>query len=358
MVEAEKLIMRTTLITLAGTRQGLVTTSLYAAVELRGELPDELLVVTTPSAAKVLLPKLAGKIVECATAWNFTPPRFHEQTSVIIARDVAADISDEGLFEFADTMTEIIRKFTADANSRVVVSIAGGRKTMSVTAAFAMSLFARSHDDMFHVVANEDLERSGFLYPVTPEEVAGVHAVSVPFIRLRSKLSAAGIDATLPFGELVRIAQSEVDDMLALPSLTLDCQTRTITIGEITIQMSPKIFTVYRFFAESAGPVRGGKHFSDSDAVRLWDIYCETSASDGNIERAIKAKRGNLKTGTAPMTFADDVQKQLTTIDRLIRGVLKDDTLADNYVVSAPRIYADKRYSIRLRRDKIHIINK
>ena len=350
--------MRTILITLAGTRPGLITTSLYASVVLRRELPDELIVVTTPSAAGVLLPGLAGTIGDCAAAWNFTPPRFHERASVVIARDGAADMSEGGIFEFSDVMTDVIRKYTASDDMRLVVSIAGGRKTMSIAAAFAMSLFARPHDDMFHVVASKDLENRGILFPASPDECAGVHAVSVPFIRLRPKLKSAGLDTAAPFSELVRAAQAEIDDMLALPLLTLDCRERTAYIGETAIPMPPKVFAVYRFFAEAPEPVRGGKHFSDDDARRLWAIYCQTSPSAGNIERAINAKKGNVAESYAPMNFADDVQKHLSTIETLVRRALNDNATAGYYAVTSTRIYADKRYAIRLRNDKIHIINK
>ena len=66
----------------------------------------------------------------------------------------------------ADFITEEVRKLTADPESSLHVSIAGGRKTMGFYVGYALSLFGRGQDRLSHVLVPPAFEsQPEFFYP-------------------------------------------------------------------------------------------------------------------------------------------------------------------------------------------------
>ena len=57
-------------------------------------------------------------------------------------------------------ITNLIRAFTADPESALHVSIAGGRKTMGFFLGYALSLYGRAQDKLSHVLVSPPFESS------------------------------------------------------------------------------------------------------------------------------------------------------------------------------------------------------
>lgn len=103
----------------------------------------------------------------------------------------------------ANETCRLIKLFTEDDNSKLHVSIAGGRKTMGFYAGYALSLYGRAQDSMSHVLVSEEFEfADGFYYPTPYEHYVGknmsqerlnaqqakVFLADIPFVRLRNAL--------------------------------------------------------------------------------------------------------------------------------------------------------------------------
>lgn len=103
----------------------------------------------------------------------------------------------------ADFILENLRTFTEDPETRVIASLAGGRRTTSALLLSCMSLLARRDDRLFHVLVSPPYDQPAlnplFLFPEAsvvhrlpgrldeyPSEEARVELVEVPFVRLRS----------------------------------------------------------------------------------------------------------------------------------------------------------------------------
>ena len=66
----------------------------------------------------------------------------------------------------ADCITECVRSFCARDDVRLLVSMAGGRKSMGFYAGYALSLYGRAFDGLYHVLVSPPYENlPDFFYP-------------------------------------------------------------------------------------------------------------------------------------------------------------------------------------------------
>jgi CRISPR-associated protein (TIGR02584 family) len=331
--------VRKILLVLSGPRAGLVSSSLYAAVEILNFLPDEILVLTTPSCREVLEENALSHILECCKAWNFTPPRFHAKNSVIAGNDPLADFTVTDPL-FTDAMSTILYELT-NQNTEVLISIAGGRKSMSIAAALAMSIYARPCDDMFHVIISEHAEKSGLEFPRNAQEAPEFKAAKIPFLRLRNKLESEYL-AKSSFTELQHAVQADINQLVQIPLLKASIVERTIIINGQKIALTPKEIAIYTFFLKAELPVKGGKQFSNQHLDELRSIYLMINQHYGR--------------GLGIQSFENDVQKCISEINRKLNNALG--TLANHYQIIAKGAYGNKEYSIPLAKNKIQFINQ
>jgi len=190
-----------------------VTETLYALCVKQDPpfIPSEVHLVTTSEGAQdarlaLLAPetgwfhRLCGEYALSGIA--FTPEQIH------VIRDARGrpveDIRTKAEHEAcADLITEKVRAFTADEESALHVSLAGGRKTMTYYLGNALTLFGRSQDRLSHVLVPPPYESNReFFYP-TPgsrplfieplqryfdAREAEVTLADIPFVRLRDSL--------------------------------------------------------------------------------------------------------------------------------------------------------------------------
>ena len=153
---------------------------------------------------------------------------------------------------------------TADPDSAVHASIAGGRKTMGFYLGYALSLFGRPQDRLSHVLVSGPFESNpNFFYPAPVERVifatgpdqrpldasdAEVTLAEIPFVRLRDGLQESLLREGASFGDAVRQAQRN----LAAPSLTLDAASCRVRCGETVLRLTPISFAWLAWFARRA----------------------------------------------------------------------------------------------------------
>ncbi len=124
----------------------------------------------------------------------------------------------------ADFITEVVRRLSADPQSALHVSIAGGRKTMSYYLGYALSLLGRAQDRLSHVLVSAPYENNRNFYYPTPYEYpihvmqkgkevaydcrkATIDLADIPFVRLREGMPRGLLDGKATFLEAVDEAQ-------------------------------------------------------------------------------------------------------------------------------------------------------
>ena len=207
---------RRILLSTAGGTAQVITETLYAINKDGLPWPDEIRVITTTTGAEKVRKGLLvdGQLDRLCKELGRNRPAF-EDTKILIIPDAngqpvddARSLADhEALGDFIMTQ---VRDITADKESILHASLAGGRKTMTFYLGYAMSLFGRSQDTLSHVLVSERFEnlpdfwypsqlqgdlkkttRTGEVMEVLKSADAQVTLAQIPFLRLHQDLPKA-----------------------------------------------------------------------------------------------------------------------------------------------------------------------
>ncbi len=164
---------------------------------------------------------------------------FHSGNIEIVRDECGRELRDiithEDNTAVANAIMERVRTLAADPDCVIHASIAGGRKTMGVALALAMSLFGRKQDELSHVLVNPPFEsHPEFFYPPrsprilltgspprqhpVSTEKAQISLAEIPFLRLRGLLDPSLLADAASWQELIRRAQ----ETLQPPHLEID----------------------------------------------------------------------------------------------------------------------------------------
>lgn len=255
---------RTVFVAVVGMSPQIVTETLYALAVSGGALPDEVHLVTTSSGAVRATEKLLDEGRFEGFCRQFGPEagiRFDKSMIHVITGPDGVPLNDIRTLDdntcAADFITRTIQSFCADPNTTLLVSMAGGRKSMGFYAGYALSLFGRSDDELFHVLVSAPFEtHPNFFYPTQPEPLsplrdgtvldardAVVELASIPFVRMSADLT----ERPQSYMEAVKSAESRLKAPL---QLTLDVASRSITAGSAVIRPEPGLFATYLWIAE------------------------------------------------------------------------------------------------------------
>lgn len=245
---------RRILLCVAGLSPQIVTETLYALTVI-GEprfVPTEIHLLTTAEGAErarlTLLSEEPGWFHRLRQDHGLPEIRFALDTLHILRaadgrplNDIRELADNEAI---ADAITHQVRELTADPDSAVHASIAGGRKTMGFYLGYALSLFGRPQDRLSHVLVSSPFESNpNFFYPAPVARVifatgpdqrpldasaATVMLADIPFVRLRDGLHGALLRDGASFSEVVRQAQRN----LAAPSLMLTLRAAGCAAGK------------------------------------------------------------------------------------------------------------------------------
>jgi CRISPR-associated protein (TIGR02584 family) len=250
--------------------------------------------------------------------------------------------SEEDNLAAADAITERVRSLTADPNSALHVSIAGGRKTMGFYLGYALSLFGRPQDRLSHILVSEPFESAwNFFYPTPSSRVVEVNGrladcalarvtlADIPFVSLRSELPHALLAGRATFAATVAAARAGV----APPELVLDPATREIAAGGRLLRLPPAEFALLAVLAHRARkgspPMRAPlKDVHDEEwAVRYLDDLSSACGSwhiPDSVERLRKDGANN-----------DYLSQRLSRLHRMLRESL--DVAARGYRIAGGR---------------------
>lgn len=163
------------LLCITGLTPQVVTETLYAlARDPEPRLPREIRLLSTAEGVErarlTLLSDEPGWFARLCRDYGLPPIRFDADCLHVLTDRDGAPLRDiRNAAEnaaAADSITEWVRRLTEDADTPLHVSLAGGRKTMSFFAGYALSLFGRPQDRLSHVLVAAPFEsHPGFFYP-------------------------------------------------------------------------------------------------------------------------------------------------------------------------------------------------
>lgn len=258
------------LIAVLGETPQIITETLYGLM-VQPEKPvriDEIFILTTLKGRQHGISALLGEngqFNNFCREYGFSDIRFTEDNFIVLGENAGlADIrSMADNSRAAEQIVSFIKTKTADPDTVLHGSIAGGRKTMGVYLALGFQLYGRPQDRLYHVLVNEEFEfcREFFYPPPDNRQLtatsrdgktktlwtgnARVDLASIPFISVR-KFSGPMND--LPFEQIVVHAQQEVD---ACPrkALKVDHRTKRVMVGDVSIRLKPADLAFYSLIA-------------------------------------------------------------------------------------------------------------
>jgi len=259
----QRMSKQTLLLAVTGLSPQVVTETLYALHDQGGDMPDAIHILTTAEGyqrAKLTLIN-DGWLARFYSDYGLSMARFSEQHIHVLQQangELLDDIrSQADNHAMADAITEWIRHFTADPNTALHVSIAGGRKTMGFYAGYALSLYGRSQDSLSHVLVSADYEsHPQFYYPTPYSQViygndasrkpldtqqAEITLADIPFVRLRHGLDQALLEGKTSFSQTVSNAQQA----LGPAHLSIDLHKRTLIAQGKPIKLIPVDLAFY-----------------------------------------------------------------------------------------------------------------
>lgn len=333
------------LLALGGLNPQIVTEALYCLIVQKRINIGKIVVLTTLECKDKIIEKLGVEVQHFARVYNFDWLKFSKDDVFWADEDFASTNPNP----FAELAFKVVRDLTKEEHNTIHCLISGGRKTMSVDLATAMMLFAREKDKMYHILVSKDFEQEGKFFPETKEETKKLKLIEKPFLRLRSKISQIVFNEDITLSELIKFIQGNIDSSIDLKPLEFNIEKRSVAIGEKVAVLQPFPFAVYLFFAQIGKFIKGGKNFSRQHSEKLWKIYRRVATSQGQMERV---RRYAYQNGLFDFEV---IQKAISNIRKMIRNMMNNSPIADYYIISIEGTYSDKRYGIKLPKEKIII---
>lgn len=360
---------QTILLAVTGLTPQVVTETLYALHSQNGEMPTAIHILTTAEGyqrAKLTLIN-DGWLPRFYRDYGLPPPQFAEEHIHVLQQangDALNDIrSQTDNQAMADGITEWIRTLTADPDTHLHVSIAGGRKTMGFYAGYALSLYGRSQDSLSHVLVAADYEsHPQFYYPTPYSQViygndpsrkpldtqnAEVMLADIPFVRLRHGLNPALLQGKTSFSQSVANAQQT----LGPANLVIDLHKRTLIAQGLPIKLPPANLAFYLWLlqrqtdAQSAPQCPCDGAPDQEYAEQYLQQYRRISGEMGGADRTITA----LQPGMSKSFF----EQRKTRINKAISQTLTH--AAQPYLIVAAGKRPRTRYRVNLENQQIQI---
>lgn len=262
---------RRVLLVVIGLTPQIVTEALFklAVDSAEAFVPTEVHIVTTEEGARSAEVSLLGVEGSQGMFYRFLDDYWFKDTAFphsnihIITDTEGQFISDAESGEHnriaADFITSLIQSMCEDEDSALHISLAGGRKTMSYYAGYALSLFGRYQDRLSHVLVNAPfMNHRDFFYPRPAAERLEVNGkfystddariilADIPYVRMRYQVPEQLLQGKAGFQETVEKIQrfSEPD------TLELNAKNETVLCNGIPVKLGTSEFAFYLWMCE------------------------------------------------------------------------------------------------------------
>jgi CRISPR-associated protein (TIGR02584 family) len=282
----------TTLLAVTGMSPAVLTETVWAlAKEEPPVIPDRVVVVTTVGGRQAIERELLTPPSQEAPAmWQelrlaVLGPDAAKQERLILepARLVEAPNPRTGQTDWledlrtpaennatANFLLSELRRWTEIPGSRLVVSIAGGRKTMGALLYACVSLLGRETDRLTHVLVNEPFDdprlKPKFYFPRQRQQQlrgtdgrpyqaakARIDLADIPFVAFRNLFERDLVRKPASFVELVQRCRVKVQEIARYNvRLRLTRSRRVIAVNNQQVKLSPLQSLLLLFLAENA----------------------------------------------------------------------------------------------------------
>lgn len=246
--------MKNVLIAVTGETPQILTEAIYYYLQKDHKF-DEITVLTTKKGFEKLKTSLfRDKILEKLYQAVNKPPScapFSKKDIIIFQKEgkPIMDVrTDDEINTATKTFYQVLQKYTAREDTKIIANIAGGRKNMGASLALGMQLFGREQDEMIHVLVKEQVEnRNSWFYPQKEEEKDYIDVSSIPFIRVRNYVKNAFVDKMEP-EDILELAQSNLEYNAPIRKVVIKGNTFEID-DRIKFELSPSQSMMIRFLA-------------------------------------------------------------------------------------------------------------
>ena len=274
-METGQIQKRIVLVAGMGTSPAVLTETVWALAHQKPSVvPDEIVVLTTRPGKDKLCheildgrPNVWGRMCESLRNENIDIEGrlVFGDTSIRMIPDAEGNGIDdlrsgEDNLRAADFMLQQLRQYTESSDTVVLVSIAGGRKTMSALLFSCMTLLGREDDKVFHVLLPSEFEggvEPPMFYPV--EGVTYVNRLTgkkykgdsfrselfeVPFVRMRGWYLEKFKSIPPSYHTLISRLQTVAPPAVAYPEIEIDAWNGWMTLNGRQIAMSRPCFAM------------------------------------------------------------------------------------------------------------------
>jgi len=257
----EKITHKTILIAGVGLSPAVLTNTVWAlAHEKIAIIPDEVVAITTQTGRRCIEEQLIlsngwSQLIQLLKNEGLNTENklaFGASDSIRILGDGKTDFDDIATPEqndaAADFILKVFRQYTEEPGTRVIASIAGGRKSMSALMLSCMSLLGRGQDRVCHVLVDDAFlyKNKTFLFPenTTEEKAAKIQLSDIPFVRVRGWYEKEFNHIPPSYMQLVNKVQGIAPSPSNYPEIKIDPIKGTFSVADDFISLSAAEFAI------------------------------------------------------------------------------------------------------------------
>jgi len=359
------------LIAVSGLTPQIITESLYCLTIKEKKKIDSIYIITTTRGRDVLLGKdkfsttvstsLKSEIAKMCHRYKIPVPLFENNSKhIIVAKEESTELkdirSDKHNRLFPNKVAEFIKNKTSDADTTLHCLISGGRKSMSVHIAFALSLFGRQNDRLLHILTSEENEFKGF-YPDTKKEAKALELSEIPFVRLRSVIGNDFKNKKImsqKFVDIVKYTQKQVKLFTSDKKMFLAINCRELIYDSNRIHLEPLEFAIYYSFVEAV--LEGSKKSFSINVIQTKEFASKVELFIREYYEYYYFSEETRKPwwdyGFSPENF----RTKRTKINSKLKSLFADPDLYEIFKIDSKRIYGETNYFVNADRTKLKII--
>lgn len=335
--------MKNLLICVTGLTPQVVTEALFCLSYKQKIKIDELYAITTSRGrdvilghdSKVTLPPLKKEIQRMCQKYKLNVPKFeYNDNHIIVAKEQSIELSDVRDDKhnklFPNKVCGFLNDKTRNRENILYCLISGGRKSMGVDLAQALSIFGRENDKLLHVLTHEDNEFKGF-FPETKSQINDLELAELPFVKLRSIIGRETKNKSftkMSFTDIVKFTQAELRTAFSDKAQIdiSDNGSNEIAIGEYDpVKLQPSMMALYRFI-----------------------LINKMEGNDYVSFRTIADKCGHKFT-------KDTLYQTVSKIRRCFEKVIDEPGIIGLYIIQGPDVFGKSNYGIIADRTKFKV---
>ncbi len=197
-----------------------------------------------------------------------------------------------------------LRRWTEAPGTRLILSLAGGRKTMSALLCACASLLGREDDRLTHVLVNEPFDdprlQPKFYFPGQSQQrlldsagrehqaaAAKIELADIPFVSFRNLFERDLIRRPSTYTELVQRCRTKVQEVArGNISLKIRRSRLSIEVNETPVRLSPLQGVLLLFLAENAktGAAPPEKYSAALDPLRTYSAQLQAACAPDDFD--------------------------------------------------------------------------